>query len=201
MKKFYARIIAMILVCSQLFSINAFAATGYQGYAAYRDGVAGPLFWHAGIMDQPSSTNGLPVTHIVAYGNVKYESWDVFLKGNKFMGIYKPKSNPSSTTRDSYVSMSRRLVSECISYNAAYQVYYDTDAAGQWLYPEDITSMRCDGVIEYIYEYYGDRVYGDNNNWDISENNYTTRGLHSGAAVNPSSQAQYYLTFVSSTAN
>lgn len=42
------------LIASSLISTqSAAAASGNQGYAVYRDGVAGGLFWHAALMDDP----------------------------------------------------------------------------------------------------------------------------------------------------
>lgn len=43
-------IMMSILLCS-----SVYAATGFQGYAIYRDGVYG--LWHAGMMDSAYSTD------------------------------------------------------------------------------------------------------------------------------------------------
>lgn len=57
----------------------------------------------------------------------------------------------------------------------------------------DILSMRCGGVIEYCYEYYGFRVYGNNTYWDISTYSTDTIAHHALAYIHPKSQAQNYL--------
>lgn len=199
MKKNKKNFLFLLIIFSFIFPTNILAATGYQGYAAYRDGVFFNYTWHAAIMDEAYSNYYLPVVHTPGKGYVKWDSWENFLDGNTFQGIYRPKSNPTSSRRDSYVSMARRLKDESISYNVAYQVYYNTGSTGYWVYPEDITSMRCDGVVEYVYEYYGDRVFGNDSNWDVTRNDFWIRDAHSGTAVTPKSQAQSYLTLVSKT--
>lgn len=30
--------------------------------------------------------------------------------------------------------------------------------------------MRCDGVVEYIYEWYSYRVFGNDTQWDVTKN-------------------------------
>lgn len=87
--------------------------------------------------------------------------------------------------------MGRKLRTENISYNLAYQVYYNTSTTGYWVWPEDISSMRCDGVVEYIFEWYGFRVYGSDSKWDVTRNDYWIRNHHSGGAVTPETQVNY----------
>lgn len=53
--------------------------------------------------------------------------------------------------------------------------------------------MRCDGLVGYIYEWYGDRVYGPDDNWDVSLSSAWIQNLHIGDAITPKSQAQQYL--------
>ena len=42
-----------------------------------------------------------------------------------FMGLFRPKVLPNSAQRSLFVSMARKLASEQISYNIAYQLWYD----------------------------------------------------------------------------
>lgn len=177
-------IIMLTFLCS---SVNA--VTGFQGYAIYRDGTYD--FWHAGMMDGPYSTSYLPVLHHSGSGYVKRDSWENFLSGNEFQGVYRPNSDPSSYYRDLFVALGRDLKDEQISYNAFYQVNYDSGSAGTWVDPEDISSIRCDGVVEYIYEWYGFRVYGSDTLWDVTYNSNANRNHHSGTAITPVSQTGY----------
>ena len=198
-KKIFATVVVMTMIFA-LLSSHLNAATGYQGYAIYRDGVFFNTTWHAGIMDEPyCDTYIYPVVHHPGSGYVKWDSWENFLDGNNFKGVYRPNSSPSSSTRDLFVAMGRKLKDEQISYNLAYQVYYDTGSSGTWVDPSEISSMRCDGVVEYTFEWYGYRVYGSDTYWDVTKNSFLGRNHHSGTAVTPKSQAEDCLTLVTSS--
>ncbi len=60
--------------------------------------------------------------------------------------------------------------------------------------PYDIASLRCDGLVEYCYEYYGYRVFGSDDSWDISKPGSTFH--HSASNIMPKVQAQQYLSQV-----
>ncbi|MGD7052942.1 hypothetical protein [Sutcliffiella horikoshii] len=201
MKKniFIASIVFLISIT--FFVQNTNAATGYEGYAVYRDGSTPNYDWHAGLMDEPYNTNYLPVLHHSGNGYVKWDSWSGFLNGESFKGVYRPKGAPTSSQRDAFVAMGRNLRSENIPYNLIYQVYYDRDTTGKYVYASDITSIRCDGVVEYVYEFYYFRVHGSNSdNWDVSVNDYWIRDHHSYPAVTPKKQISN-MVFVSSRAD
>lgn len=203
MSKWMKRLVtgaAATLLASSLVAAPACAATGNQGYAVYRDGVFGNYTWHAAIMSLPHwNSDTLPVIHHPGTGWVGYGTWPEFIAKKTYQGTYRPKVAPTSANRDSFLSMARRLADERVSYNVAYQVYYNTSTAGTWVDPAEITSMRCDGVVEYIYEWYGFRVYGSNTYWDVTKAGRSSRDHHSGNAVTPKSQAQSYLTRVTTS--
>lgn len=191
--------VATVLATS-LAVVPAYAVTGSQGYAVYRDGVFGNYTWHAAIMSLPHwNTGSLPIIHHPGTGWVGYGTWSEFKSGKVYQGAYRPKATPTSANRDSFLSMARRLVDERIPYNVLYQAYYNTSTAGTWVDPGEITSMRCDGVIEYIYEWYGFRVYGKATQWDVTKASSAIREHHSGSLITPKSQAQSYLTKVTSS--
>lgn len=179
--------------------IYANAATGAKGYAVYCDGV--PVgywdYWHAAIMYQPTHSYSKPVVQASGFGHVvKLDSWSNFINGNNFKGVYKPKTYISSYYRDRVAAKACELENYDIGYNLAYQVWYDTNQVGSKVDPWEIGSMRCDGVVEYAYEYYGYRIYGSNANWNIASNNLYAREEHSGNAVSPRTQAVDYMTRV-----
>lgn len=191
---------SILLLSAVLFTsafLNVHAATGYQGYAIYRDGVLWGLEWHAGLMDSPDSSYYLPVTHHPGDGYyVMWASFEDFLDGNNFKGVYRPNTDPTSSQRDLFVAMGRRLISEEISYNLLYQVAYHLNQdLGTWVDPDEIIGMRCDGVVEYVYEWYGFRVYGNDNYWDVTRFGLWNQDHHSGTAITPKSQTNY-LTLV-----
>lgn len=174
---------------------QAEAASGSQGYAVYRDGVAANLTWHAAIMDDPHwNSTSYPVIQAPGTGNVVYDTWNSFLAGNTYQGRYRPKSAPSSTQRDQFLATAHRIVTERIPYSLAYQVWYNTTTSGTYVSTDEIQGIRCDGVVEYVYEWHSFRVYGSNSLWDVTVNSSSARLHHSGTAVTPKSQARTYLT-------
>ena len=111
------------------------------------------------------------------------------------MGIYNV-SGTSSYKYDLIRGTADELTTEMIPYSTLSLCSHD--ATGTYIYPEDITKIRCDGVIEYCYEY-NDVVVRDGTNgvygywWDISR--VGENGFHS-PALGPQQQAEDYLDFV-----
>ncbi|WP_066507557.1 hypothetical protein [Abyssisolibacter fermentans] len=192
-------LLAFILLLSQ--SIVASAATGYEGYAIHRDGAFFGTTWHAGLMDEPYSDDYLPVLHIGGLsGGVKWDSWDNFINGNTFKGVYKPKSGITSSGRDLVKATGRALRTENIGYTPLSQIDYPVSVLGQtWVFTDDISLIRCDGVVEYSYEWNGYRIYGSDDYWDISRATLGHLTHHSLALVTPKTQAQDNMTLVRST--
>lgn len=103
--------------------LTSFAATGNQGYAIYRDGTLLGIDWHAGLMDEPSTSYYKPVTHIGGLNQgVTFATWDEFMhkSSNTFKGVYRPNSGISSLGRDKIVSTGRKLITEDLGYIADY---------------------------------------------------------------------------------
>ncbi|MDO8963842.1 MAG: hypothetical protein Q7W30_05035 [Coriobacteriia bacterium] len=191
---------AATLLASALTVAPVYAATGNQGYAVYRDGVLWGYEWHAALMDDPRwNTTSLPIVHTPGSGYVKWDTWSNFLGGKTYMGTYRPKTAPSSASRDNFVYMMRKLKDEQILYSGLYQVEYNLLTAGTYVDPAEVTKMRCDGVVEYVYEWYGFRVFGDATHWDVTRAGFWYQDDHSGSAVTPKLQAQSYLTKVTSS--
>ena len=196
-------IFATTLMVSFLISMlltNVNASTGLEGFAVYRDGVGKAdinLTWHAAIMDEATSlTTNRPIVHAMGYGkNVDYGTWAEFMGTGKFMGVYRPKPDPAPHDRDIFKGLGRELKGEDIPYTLYDQIYYNTSTAGTWVAPSEITMMRCDGVIEWIYEWCGFRVYGSDALWDIAKNSWFIRDHHSGIMVTPKSQPDYLVLF------
>lgn len=191
--KYFLLLIAVVVLFVPFQSDNTVqAASGYQGYAVYRDGVFFNTTWHAGIYIQPSSSHYSPIVHAAGgTSKVSEDSLESFLDGENYKGVYKPNNSPTSSYRDLYVAMARNLASQNISYNLAYQVYYNTSTASTYVQPNEVSSMRCDGVVEYIYEFYSARVYGSDAQWDVTRNDSSIRNHHSGIAITPRSQINY----------
>ena len=196
-------ILCALTVLVTVFSHPAEAATGMQGYAAYRDGVIGNFEWHAAIMDKASSDDIYPVVHAPGISqNVQYGSWDDFLNGNTFMGYYKPASTSiSSTKRDQVTATARSLAANFIGYTFVEQMSYDDGYNPDnktTVGVSDIRAMRCDGVVEYCYEVNNVRIYGNDTYWDISRWGFNYRNHHYSTNIGPQEQALYYMTLVPS---
>ena len=199
------KVINILLVFTLIFSIfsnfesfSAYAASAWKGYAVYRDGVVGDLNDHAALMDTNSISEYKPIIHAVGYGDVvQWDTWDNFLGGNNYLGIYKPKNcTITSTLAGSFISKAREL--RGISYNLLDQIVYSA-GSNTWVYPENISHLRCDGVVEYVYEWYGYRVGGPDGEWDITRNLTANYWEHSGFSITPRKQNRELLTFVSSS--
>lgn len=189
-------LIAAAVAAACLFSIPAGAAvSGAQGYAIYRDGVAA-IEWHAALMELPSASMTLPIVHHSGSGKVTYCQWGTFLDGKNFMGVYKPKVNLTDSSRFLAVSTAREMVSANIGYTLTNQVNFKLPEGGYIRVP-DIVSVRCDGVVEYCYEWNNLRVYGSDSLWDVSRRSLAIYNHHGGILVTPKKQAQSYLTRVS----
>lgn len=199
----FVRSTALALVILLVSVAQALAATGNQGYAVYRNGVVVGATdqWHSALMALPHTTSGsLPVIHAPGgRGYVQYGTWKEFIAAKTYQGTYRPKSAPASADRDNFAYMARRLVDEQIPYSLLYQVNYSVSKAGKWVDPGDITGMRCDGVIEYVYEWYGFRVFGGDSVWDVTRALSVNKTAHSGTAVTPRTQAQSYLVKVTAS--
>lgn len=199
MKRKKMLIVLLSVLLSLTLAVGA-SAGDWHGYAVYRDGVIKQgilnLNWHAGLMDEATKNHNLPVTHIGGLGQqVKYASWSEFIDGNNYKGIYRPKTTPNAAAYDSFVTMGRKLKNNNIPYSFMYQVNYDLNNVSNWVYPEQVTGIRCDGVVEYCYEWNNYRVYGSGDNWDVTKPSATIRGIHYIDSIQPQKQAQNYLTW------
>ncbi len=200
LKKILTLTLLSVILCTNLF------AQGNQGLAVYRDGVFFDTNWHAGIMDMPHATDYLPVLHHPGgNGVVRWASWDSFMdvgKGNTFKGVYEPKwKYLTISDRDKVVAFGRKLRTENIVYDLLYQVYYDYTATGAYIEPDEIIGMRCDGVVEYLYEWYYFRVYGSDLNWDVTIRDVGTQRHHTLPLITPKTQVNYLRLVSSSVPN
>ena len=166
----------------------------YKGCAIYRDGALLGMDWHAGLMDESVYTDYLPVLHIADPGGpVKWDTWDNFINGNSFRGVYEPGSGITASGRSLIVSIGRSLRTEPITWTPVYQLVVPTSvfSTNTWIYPDDISSLRCDGVVEYCFEYYGYRIYGSDSNWDISAAIKANNDAHTYPNISPHIQTNY----------
>lgn len=120
---------------------------------------------------------------------VEYGTFTEFLDGNNDKGELYKSSVSQSTAYDIFYT-AHDLTNEGIAYS--YSPMLRSSKSSGKIHPSDITKIRCDGVVEYCYEYNGVRLQGPDdstNTWDIS----TAFGAdyHPGS-FRPSLQAQCF---------
>lgn len=190
-------VLGTVLVCSITAKwlpnyASAVTSGECKGYAIYRDGVMLGVNDHAGLMDENNLRCYLPIIHAPGPNQtVEWGTFDEFLSGNSFLGVYSPKNCAmNEATRDSFVAKAREL--RGISYTFLKQIYYNA-GENTWVLPENITDLRCDGVVEYVYEWYGYRVGGGDTTWDITRNSSENLKAHSNWKITPRIQNQSLL--------
>ena len=159
-------------------SPRTYEVEGYEGYAAFRDGVfvvAGKsLNWHAGIVTE--SGTGVTVNQLVHIAGTGYKVSTVnktdFIRGpenknNNPVGIFRKTT--SLATRSNIIDDAINLTNEGISYTFFDLLSYEDGYLGSDITPDRIVSMRCDGVVEYCYEVNGQRLMGTDSTWNISK--------------------------------
>ncbi len=196
MKKCFDFITGLIVsvMLAVLFSTVSYAIKGFQGFAVYRDQAVGNN-WHAALMNGETPRGDKAVIQAATLlHTVRYGDWDSFIPGNKvFKGFYYPFSGiPSSGKRDKIVKTAQLLTGQTITYTVLQQINYKS-GTGTKVLPEEVTFMRCDGVVEYSYEYNGIRIYGNDNYWNISTRGSAYKNHHSGTLITPEDQAKFYM--------
>lgn len=178
---------------------------GYKGYAAYRDlsfnidsAIVSFDDWHAGLMDEPYASYNLPIIHVSKDSSslVTWDQWSTFLDNLTYRGLYKPKQELSDNQRTLVVSLARELRTKDIGYIVTHQLQATLWPDRTKIEPDAIVSLRCDGLIEYCYEYYGIRIFGSNDLWDISVSSAENLAHHSYKNIMPKKQAQNYMTLI-----
>ena len=187
-------LLAFIAFIKILIPINAYASGNWKGYAVYRDGAFFNVNDHAAIMNKDTKSESSPVVHSPGpFQTVQYGSWSDFINGNNFICICRPNNCTMSSYQDVFASKARELMG--ISYTVFDQIDYDAGSA-YWVLPENITDLRCDGVVEFTYEWYGKRVGGSDSYWDITRNTSSHKSEHGGLNITPRKQNDNLLTFV-----
>ena len=190
----------LLFICAVRISGTRISAEdNWKGYAVYRDGVITSNFNvndHAAIMYK--SNKGYPdtVIHAGGYGyGVEFADWERFIANREFISAYKPNGCNMVAYRNQFASKTRELIG--ISYTVLNQITYYAGEESR-VFPEYISDIRCDGVVEYIYEWYGFRVGGPNSRWNITINHPGNYSAHQGFSITPHKQREYYLTQVES---
>lgn len=192
-------IVLVLIVAVRFGTMDANASGNWKGYAVFRDGVALNLNDHAAIVNLNNLYDMDAIIHAPGGddGVVEITRWSIFLNGHSFSALCKPNNcSMTQTYIDMFVSKAREL--QGIPYYFWSQILYDA-GSNYWVYAEDVTNLRCDGVVEYTYEWYSFRVGGADNKWDITRNNSNNFNEHMLFYITPRKQWQELLTPVSTT--
>lgn len=182
------------LILLLTFTSNSFAYNDYSGLPVYRDGAVGGLNWHAGLMyhENVKEYGYNAIIHINGFGcDVDFCSYDDFLGENDFMGVYAA-DDCTSNDLDDIRETAADLTMQAISYTCVNLLEYE-DNPGTYISPSEIDKLRCDGVVEYCYEW---------NNVMIRDGDISKTSLvddHS-PLIGPRGQARDYLDFIDSVA-
>lgn len=182
-------------------SITASAASNAQGYAVYRDGANINPDWHSGYIYSSNFNSSNTVIHVDNQGDnlINYVSISTFIDNQNFYGFYIPHKFAASTTqiantiRNNVIETARQLqerTKDDLVYNLTNQVWYKNDSNNNGKVDiDEITSMRCDGLIEYCYEANGALIYDGN----ISTYDTSIRNAHTAINITPRTQATLYM--------
>lgn len=156
--------------------------------------------WHAGLMDEKYANDYLSVIHMPGIGyDIEWADWDEFVGNETYRGTYKPKQDISDNSRNLIISLARELKTKDIGYIAAHQLRATVWPGATKIEPDDVVDIRCDGLVEYCYEYYGFRVFGNDTYWDISKASAENLAHHHENNIMPKAQAQQYLDLVTTS--
>lgn len=191
----------LCILFAVIFTIGSFAATNAKGFAVYRQGNFPNPSGHAGLVFKNSVEDSDAIIHVISEDDylIRKTSLDDFKDNQDFYGYYVPDTlkDLSATDRanklSSVISRANALSAinkDSLGYNLVLQVMYLTDKNNNGRVDiNEITSMRCDGLVEYCYEYYGFSVYAD----DISKFDISIRDNHCAPNITPKQQIKHYL--------
>lgn len=145
-----------------------------------------------------NSSNNKSVMHVSGTTYVvKKGTKSDFLNDHKFLGYYRPTKMLSRDDQIDIINTALALnaVKNNIKYTISSQIDYDDKNSDGKVSYSEISYFRCDGFVEYTYEYNGIRIYGaDNNHWNISIADKQTKSDHSVKKITPKKQAFNYMT-------
>ena len=199
------------------FPLHGRAETSAEGFAIYHDRAFGVSpYWHTAMMLTSSPENGYAgtfytmdgsshtvfnsnysVIHLSSASNtdngpaiISLTSYNSFLGGKTFKGYYTSVSNPSLYSRRTILATALKFYNYAISYRALNQIDYSIKYISfndRLVFPSEITKFRCDGFLEYCYEFNNIRAFGpsyDAEQWNISYNCVNSRIVHNTNSLN-----------------
>ncbi|MEN6327444.1 MAG: hypothetical protein ABFD18_14730 [Syntrophomonas sp.] len=134
------------------------ARTEINADAVYRTGASG--YYHAGVFYKNGST--YRVYEQTGDGPVEYNTMNEFINGNTYLGNYYRSTVDTSSERSSIIGTCADLhANDTICYTWSDCLNPDPMLdVGSYISSEEVKEIRCDGVVEYSYEWNNFTVWG-----------------------------------------
>ncbi len=185
MKQTLRKAVCAVLAGMLLFSlcIVPALATVAKGHAVYRDLNSTNDFFsslgHAGLVYARSGNTPTVIIHHpggfglnnsylekVSFSEFKYPG------GNTSLNYYGSYYVPNTTGYNAIGNLANTLWRDyhlTYVFNRQLSLKWPVSYVVGQIEPEDLLSIRCDGLVEYCYEYHGIRLLGTNSAWNISD--------------------------------
>ncbi|MCX7571008.1 hypothetical protein OS242_13745 [Tumebacillus sp. DT12] len=153
MKSFKTLLVVAVTSATVLSATTASAAVDADG--RYRDGAEVNYLNHAGLRKA-----GAGIYEIKGYNEtIQLSTWDSFIAGNNYIGSFW---NPNGTESKASSILNTAAAMDAdpgITYTLYDMLNYES-TAGTYITVDEITDIRCDGVVEYAYEWNNVWVWG-----------------------------------------
>ena len=208
--------VAIVLMPSVI-PVTAKAEVSAEDFAVYHDRAFNITnYWHSGMMLTDSPENGYSGTFMLSSGNsqtisnsdysvvhlssasgnnnsgstVGFIPFSSFVGSKTFEGYFTSVTNPTVEQRRVILATAQKFYNYTLLYRALNQIDYTNHVItynSTDVIPSQVTKFRCDGFVEYCYEYNNIRVFGPAANseesWDISNNCTPSRSVHNTGSL------------------
>lgn len=160
-----ADLLNTIEIANSEVSFRTASDSNWSGYAIFRDGVIGNYEYHAGIVYRSTMAGANYITRVAHHPGrnevaTTNGTFSEFLNGNKFLDARKTTTTIS--TRNRILAVCDDLNIESVNYTAQRLINYTNVGSDMKIHPKNVTQTRCDGYVEYCYEYSGQIIRGSN---------------------------------------
>jgi len=167
----------LVLALFLTLALNSQAFAAAVGYACYRDKDSGqaPQFnpWHAGLVSVVNGSAISKVIHHPGSGVLVEVTFANFINGLPDRGYFF-RSGVSGPMLSNINARAKELLNMGnVKYTLFSLVSINQSATSlAWIEPKHVSFVRCDGLVEFCYEYYGIRLQGASSNWCIADPNH-----------------------------
>lgn len=156
--------IAIIVIILLTFSSSAMAWTRTKEVnadAIYRTGAFG--YNHAGVFYINDTGTTFGAYEAQGDGPVVFSSMDSFIGSETYFGPYYRSTVDTSTERNSIIQTCKDLANNATLGYTWSDCLIPENNPGSYISPDEISELRCDGVVEYSYEWNNFWVWGRSN--------------------------------------